>query len=97
MKVTHPSDVIKRPILTEETTIQSEAHNKFVFKVDPRANKRQIKEAVEEHFDVGVVAVNTMNNMGKVGSQRMRGTTGRRPAWKKAIVTLRDGDTIDLM
>lgn len=97
MKISHPYHVIKAPILTEESTIQTESHNKYTFKVDPRANKKEIREAVEEHFNVNVVSVNTMNYMGKTGSQRMRGSTGRRANWKKAVVTLREGQSIDLI
>lgn len=97
MKVSHPSDVIKSPVLTEESTIQTESHNKYTFKVDPRANKQQIRAAIERQFSVRVVSVNTMNYMGKMASQRARVTAGRRAAWKKAIVTLRGGDSIDLI
>lgn len=97
MKASHPYHVIQAPILTEESMIQSETHNKYIFKVDPRANKKEIREAVEEHFDVDVVSVNTMNCLGKMGSQRMRGTSGRRSSWNKAIVTLREGQSIDLI
>lgn len=97
MKVSHPNDVIRRPIITEESTIQSESHNKFVFQVDPRANKVQIKDAIERQFDVKVVSVNTMNYMGKVSGRRGRGVPGRKASWKKAIVTLGEGHTIDLI
>ena len=97
MNVTHPYDVIKGIVLSEESTIQTESKNKYTFKVDPRANKRQIKFAIEKQFEVRVTAVNTMNYEGKLGSSRMRGTSGRRPSWKKAVVTLREGDTIDLI
>ena len=97
MKVSHPSDVIYSPILTEESTIQSESHNKFSFRVNPRANKVQIREAVEELFNVRVSGVNTMNYMGKVGAGQSRGVPGRRAMWKKAIVTVQSGDTIDLI
>jgi large subunit ribosomal protein L23 len=68
-----------------------------VFKVAPRANKIQIKKAIEKYFKVKVQAVNTMNYAGKSGNSRMRGNTGRRANWKKAVVTLREGETIDLM
>ncbi len=87
--------IIKRPILTEESTILTTSRNQYVFHVDPRANKNQIRDAVEAMFKVKVLAVNTMNYDGKV---RRRGRfTGRRPHWKKAVVTLRKGDAIDLM
>ena len=97
MKVSHPSDVIYNPILTEESTIQSESHNKYTFRVNPRANKVQIREAVEQLFSVRVSRVNTMNYMGKVGARQSRGAPGRRAMWKKAIVTVQSGDTIDLI
>ncbi len=90
-----PNMVIRTPILTEESTIQSESRNQYAFRVDPRANKHQIRDAIEAIFDVKVVAVNTMNYQGKV---RRRGrVSGRRASWKKAVVTLRQGDKIDLL
>lgn len=92
---TDPFYILKKPILTEESTIQTTTKNKYVFSVDPRANKSQIRDAVETMFKVKVVDVNTMNYDGKL---RRRGRyVGRKPDWKKAIVTLRQGDTIDLM
>lgn len=97
MKVNHPADVIRKPVLTEESTIQSEVHNKFVFRVDPRSNKRQIREAIEEQFKVRVLKVNTMMYMGKTSASRRGAPSGARINWKKAIVTLRRGDTIDLI
>lgn len=96
MKSTHPYHVIKGPVLSEESTIQTNAHNKYVFRVDPRANKNQIKTAVEQQWpDVRVVAVNTMNYAGK--KRRRAGTPGETAAWKKAIVTLRPDDKIELI
>lgn len=97
MKVTHPYHVIKSPVLTEESTIQSESHNKYVFKVHPKANKRQIRDAIEQQFNVHVLAVNTMNYAGKKSARRAQGVIGRRASWKKAVVTVREGDTIDLI
>jgi large subunit ribosomal protein L23 len=90
-----PFYIVKRPIITEESTIQQQTRNQYVFQVDPRANKHQIRDAVEQMFQVRVLSVNTMNYLGK---ERRRGrTVGRRPHWKKAIVTLRPGDGIDLI
>jgi large subunit ribosomal protein L23 len=90
-----PFYIVKRPIITEESTIQQQTRNQYVFQVDPRANKHQIRDAVEQMFQVRVLSVNTMNYLGK---ERRRGrTVGRRPHWKKAIVTLRPGDAIDLI
>lgn len=98
MKVMHPYDIVKGPVLSEESTIQSQSKHKYTFRVDPRANKRQIKDAVEKLFpEVKVVSVNTMNYMGKAGARRFRGVPGRRPNWKKAVVTVREGDKIDLI
>ncbi|MFA6244902.1 MAG: 50S ribosomal protein L23 [Candidatus Hydrogenedentales bacterium] len=92
---TDPFYIVKRPILTEESTIQTTTKNKFVFCVDPHANKNQIRDAIETMFKVKVLAVNTMNYDGKL---RRRGRfVGRKADWKKAVVTLRQGDTIDLM
>jgi len=90
-----PNAVLQAPIVTEESTIQTESRNQYVFKVNPRSNKRQIREAIELKFDVTVLSVNTMNYRGK---RKVRGRyAGYRPAWKKAIVTLRQGDAIDLL
>ena len=98
MKATHAYHVLKAPVLSEESTIQARSNNKYIFKVDPRANKQQIRDAVERQWpEIEVVAVNTMNYRGKVGGHRSQGIPGRRASWKKAIVTLRDGDTIDLI
>ena len=97
MNASHPYHVIVAPLLSEESTIQTEAHNKYVFKVAPEANKIQIKKAIERYFKVRVTSVNTMNYAGKSGNSRMRGNTGRRSHWKKAIVTLHEGDTLDLL
>lgn len=93
--ISDPNSVIHAPVITEESTIQTESRNQYVFKVDPRANKRQIQDAIETKFNVIVLSVNTMNYRGK---RRVRGRyAGYRPAWKKAIVTLRQGDSIDLL
>ncbi|HOJ34381.1 MAG TPA: 50S ribosomal protein L23 [Candidatus Hydrogenedentes bacterium] len=90
-----PIHIVKSPVLTEESTIQTDTLNKYTFKVDPRATKAQIRDAVEKLFNVRVTSVNTMNYMGKV---RRRGRIeGRRAAWKKAVVTLREGDSIELI
>ncbi len=83
--------IIKRPIITEKSN-RLMAENKYCFVVDPRANKHQIKQAVEEIFKVKVVAVNTMRMRGKV--KRLGRSEGRRPDWKKAIVTLAPGSRI---
>ena len=94
---TNPYYIVKKSLITEESTIQRDAKNHYTFRVDPRANKRQIRDAVEKIFNVKVVAVNTMNYHGKVGGRRGRGVPGHHPDWKKAIVKLRKGDAIDLV
>jgi large subunit ribosomal protein L23 len=94
----NPYYIIKSPLLSEESTIQRDAKNQYTFKVDPRANKCEIREAIEKIFtNVKVVSVNTMNYPGKISGRRGRGVPGYRPDWKKAIVTLRKGDAIDLV
>ncbi|MDP8228094.1 MAG: 50S ribosomal protein L23 [Candidatus Electryoneaceae bacterium] len=87
--------VLRRPVVTEKMTRLQEQENQYAFEVDPRANKIEIKRAVEERFEVQVEKVRTMNTSGKV--KRLGRFTGRRPSWKKAIVTLVEGDTIDLL
>ncbi|RJQ53560.1 MAG: 50S ribosomal protein L23 [Actinobacteria bacterium] len=86
-------DVILRPIISEKSYDQIEK-NKYTFEVDKRATKPQIKRAVEEIFDVGVLAVNTIKVHGKPKKQGY--TRGRRPDRKKAVVTLREGDRIEI-
>ncbi len=92
MKSLH--DVIIKPlILTEKGETAREEHNQYLFQVDPRATKPEIRVAVEKLFSVGVVDVNTMIVRGKEG--RVGRRAGKRPNWKKAIVTLREGDKIE--
>jgi len=86
-------DTILAPMITEKATLLSE-QNKVVFRVAPDATKTEIAQAVEELFKVTVVKVNTLNLKGK--TKRWRGRPGRRPDVKKAIVTLQDGQTIDI-
>ena len=86
-------DVIVSPVITEKATALSE-QNKVVFKVRPDATKQQIKEAVEKLFDVKVKSVNTLVTKGKV--TMFRGTRGQRSDVKKAVVTLEEGQTIDV-
>ena len=85
--------IIKRPLITEKGMLSSEAHNTVVFEVDRRANKMQIKQAVESLFQVKVMRVNTLNMQGK--KRRMGRHSGKRPDWKKAIVTLAPGERIE--
>ncbi|HEU6442191.1 MAG TPA: 50S ribosomal protein L23 [Microvirga sp.] len=86
-------DVIVSPVITEKATALSE-HNKVVFKVRSDATKPQIKEAVERLFDVKVKSVNTLVTKGKV--KMFRGTRGQRSDVKKAVVTLQEGQSIDI-
>jgi large subunit ribosomal protein L23 len=88
-------EVIKTVRLTEKGTTQAERFNQYTVVADRRANKIQIRQAVEELFKVKVLAVNTSNVAGK---RRRRRTihAGRDPHWKKAVVTLKEGDRINL-
>ena len=86
-------DIIVAPVVTEKATMASE-HNKVLFKVAPKATKPQIKEAVEKLFDVKVKRVNTLIRKGKV--RHFRGARGELSDVKKAIVTLEEGQTIDV-
>jgi large subunit ribosomal protein L23 len=90
--------IIQKPLVTEKSATLKEESNRYVFQVDVRANKRQIKEAVEELFDVQVVDVRTAVFRGKnITVMNRRGRfQGYRPNWKKAFVTLADGDSIDV-
>jgi large subunit ribosomal protein L23 len=90
-------DILRRPIITEKSTYQSSKLNQFAFEVAPKATKAQIKEAVETLFDVEVLRVNVMNVPAKRGLRgRGRRRVVRRPAYKKALVTLAEGQMIDV-
>jgi len=89
--------IIKKPVITEKMTDQGEKYNRFAFVVDRKANKIEIKKAVEEMYDVAVDSVRTMVCIGK---KRVRGTksgmiVGKTSTYKKAIVTLSEWDSID--
>jgi large subunit ribosomal protein L23 len=90
-------DILVKPIVSEKMTIQSENFNRYGFIVDTRANKLQIKKAVEEMYGVSVEAVNTMRYLGKKKSRNTKSGVieGRANSFKKAIVTLADGEKID--
>jgi large subunit ribosomal protein L23 len=92
-KELHPYAVLLRPIITEKTTVLT-GLDKYVFEVDIRANKNQIKEAVQVAFNVRVAEVNTMTMKGK--PKRFGRRVVDRPDWKKAVVTLVPGDKIEL-
>ncbi len=86
-------DIIRGPLVTEKTTLQKELNNQVTFKVDKRANRVEIKDAVEQNFNTKVQKVRTVQVKGKI-KQRGR-IIGKRPDWKKAIVTLMPGQRID--
>ncbi len=90
-------DILLKPIVTEKMTMQGEDLNRYGFIVDPRANKLQIKKAVEEMYGVTVESVNTMRYLGKKKSRYTKSgiIEGRAKSFKKAIVTLVDGEKID--
>ncbi len=92
-KEIHPYAVLLKPLVTEKTTVLV-GQDKYVFAVDIRANKRQVKEAVEIAFNVRVLDVNTMIMKGR--SRRFGRRETPLPDWKKAIVTLASGDKIEL-
>lgn len=88
-------DVIKKPVITEKAVEAKESLNQVTFAVDKRATKLQVKEAVQSLFDVKVKDVRTMNTKGK--EKRFGKTTGKRNDWKKAIVVLADGETLEFV
>jgi len=92
-----PHEIVKSPMITEESTIQRETKQHYTFRVDPKANKRQIRDAIEHLFNVKVVSVNTGNYQGKLGGRRGRAVPGGKASWKKAVITLRKGETIELI
>lgn len=90
-------DVLKRPIVTEKMSAQNKL-GKYAFAVDPKANKIQIAQAIEQLYGVNVVSVNTMRTLGKKRSKQINGrvVTGRAPLVKKAIITVAEGEVIDI-
>jgi len=88
--------IIKAPLITEKGTFVSEKAGQVVFKVDAAASKHDIRRAVEELFGVSVEAVRTVNYLGKV-RKRFGRTIGRAAGWKKAYVTLAEGQQLDLL
>lgn len=87
-------DIIKRPLRTEKSVADGEASNTYHFEVDLRANKIQIREAIEKFFDVKVDDVRTLVRKGK--RRRVKFKLGKTKDWKKAIITLKEGNAIDL-
>ena len=96
-------DIIIKPLYTEKMSILQESQRKYAFQVSQFANKIEIKKAVQMKFDVEVEKVATMNRRGKIRQMTVRSggrvirTSGRKSSWKRAIVTLKDGFSIDLM
>ena len=94
--------ILIRPIFTEKMS-RLEEERKYSFQVIPSANKLEIKRAVESMFDVNVEKVSTINRIGKKKNMTVKSggrtirTNGKRSNWKKALVTLKEGDTIDLL
>jgi large subunit ribosomal protein L23 len=91
--VRDPKKIVRRALTTEKSTNLRTDQNKYVFMVDNKANKIEIKRAVEQLFEVKVKGVRTMNVRGKV--KRLGRFEGKRPDWKKAIVELQAGETIE--
>lgn len=91
------NEILIRPILTEKMLKLQESNRKYAFKVSPKANKITVKQAIQGRFDVTVENVNIINVKGKSKQMNTRRgiTRGKRADWKKAIVTLREGDSIN--
>jgi large subunit ribosomal protein L23 len=85
--------IIRRPLITEKSTRQKEESRQYIFEVHRDANKIEIQSAVERLFKVKVLQVRTSNVLGKI--KRLGRRYGKRPDWKKAIITLKEGDRID--
>jgi large subunit ribosomal protein L23 len=88
-----PETIIKRPLLTEKGTTMGEDENKVLFEVTLQANKIEIRKAVEKIYGVKVMSVRTLKVRGKI--KRVGRNVGKRPNWKKAVVTLAEGSSID--
>ncbi len=86
--------IVKRPLSSEKSVGDRETSNSYHFEVDRKVNKIQVKEAIEKLFEVKVLAVRTLNKVGK--SRKHRNKIYKTSGWKKAIVTLKEGDRIDL-
>ena len=90
----HPNEVLLAPVVSEKSYAQIESNNTYSFRIHPDAHKTQVRQAVEELFGVHVVNVNILKVQSK---PKRRGVTkGIRPGWKKAIVQVREGDTIEI-
>jgi len=88
------NNIIKQAVVSEKGAVLKEKENRYIFKVHPDANKIEIKKAIEKTFDVKVLDVKTINMKGK--TKRLGRFEGKRSSWKKAIVRIKEGDTIDI-
>lgn len=88
----HAREIVIAPLITEKTSSVQHANNSYTFRVSVNANKIEIAKAIENIFKVDVIKVNTIQQRGKI--KRMGRYTGKRADWKKAIVKLKEGDTI---
>jgi large subunit ribosomal protein L23 len=90
-------EILRKPLLTEKVAQLTEKLNRYAFIVDPRANKIQIKAAIEQMYGVNITDVNTMRYVGKLKSRNTKAgaVSGRAASYKKAIITLKDGEVID--
>jgi large subunit ribosomal protein L23 len=86
-------DIIRRPIITEKTNIQKDTANQITFEIDPRANRIEVRRAIEQIFNVKVATTRTMQVKGKI--KRRGRILGKRRDWKKAVVTLMPGERIE--
>jgi large subunit ribosomal protein L23 len=90
----HPYEVLRRPLITEKNAAL-QMQGKYAFEVAQEASKEQVKQAIEKAFKVTVTKVNVINKPGK--GQRIRGRIVMNPSWKKAVVTLKPGDKIEIV
>jgi len=92
----NPYKIIIRPIDTEKTRYQASELGQYTFEVDRRANKIEVRQAIEAIYDASVVGVNVMNMPAKASKRRGRRRMVRRPQWKKAVVTVAEGQRLDV-
>lgn len=90
----HMYDVLQAPLITEKVARDQESQNKYAFRIHPQSNKKQVKEAIEKIYNVHVIKINTSKVRGKW--RRVRYQPGLQASWKKAIVTLKKGEKIDI-
>jgi len=89
-------EILRRPLITEKSNYQSSKLNQYAFEVDGKATRTQVKDAIETIFDVKVESVNIINAPAKSGRSRGRRLIIRRPGYKKAIITLQAGQTLEI-